>query len=203
MSAVRRWSGAMLDKARAYQLATELAKLCACHYPFLQNDIQRILERLQPLRLSPCGRHLRAWGRDYLFTDEESHHIRHLVEQYRQGSRMVPLELDAFANHAICRDGILRTDDKGMYWLEEPADEKNKPALVIFPTRQRVSKHQRLSKEAMALAALADHPDWSDEQIAELAGCSRSSLYRMPRFVMARQALYRAREDYPLMSEAL
>jgi len=201
MSAIKRWSGATLDKARAYQLATELAKLCAHYYPFLLNDLHRILQRLQPLRLSLCGRQLRAWGRDYTFRTEETACIAHLVEQYRLGSKIVPLDIDAFADHPIRLDGILRTDGAGMFWLEEPDDEKNKPALVIFPIRKAERPRERISKEAMALAALADHPDWPDEQIAELAGCSRSSLYRMPRYVMARQVLHGTRKRYPLLME--
>ena len=116
--------------------------------------------------------------------------ISHLVEQYHLGSKIVPLDIDAFADHPIRLDGILCTDGAGMFWLEEPDDEKNKPALVIFPTRKSERSGERISKEAMALVALADHPDWSDERIAEMAGCSRSSLYRMPRYMMARQMLH-------------
>lgn len=201
MSAIKRWSGATLDKARAYQLATELAKLCSHYYPFLLHDLHRILQRLQPLRLSLCGRQLRAWGRDYTFRAEETACISHLVEQYHLGSKIVPLDIDAFADHPIRLDGILRTDGAGMFWLEEPDDEKNKPALVIFPIRKAERPRERISKEAMALAALADHPDWPDERIAELAGCSRSSLYRMPRYMMARQMLHGTRRRYPLLME--
>lgn len=196
MSAVKRWSGHSLDKARAYQLATELAKLCSAYYPFLLPPMQQVLERLQPLRLSPCGRQLRAWGRDYLFSEAEAYSIHHLVEQYRSGTKVVPLPDDAFADHPIRLEGILSTDDHGMFWLEEPADEKAKPPLVIFPGEKIESRRQLLSKEAMALAALADHPEWSDEQIAALAGCNRSSLYRMTRYREAREALYRGRLKY-------
>jgi hypothetical protein len=52
------------------------------------------------------------------------------------------------------------------------------------------AKHAKtLSKEAMALAALADHPDWTDEQVAQAAGCQRGSLYRMPKYVAAKRVL--------------
>jgi hypothetical protein len=200
----RKWSPASLDKARGYQLATELAKLCACYYPFLMPEMNKVLERLQPLRLSPCGRQLRAWGRDYHFAETEVDAIRHLVEQFHFGTRVVPLPPATLAGHPILLEGILCTDGHGMFRLEEPADEKAKPPLVIFPAGRLDRPRQRkprISKEAMALAALADHPDWSDEQIAELAGCSRSSLYRMPRYAMARQALYRGREKYLYLTE--
>lgn len=198
MSTVKRWTGPVRDKACAYQLATELAKLCSAYYPFLLSDLHRVLERLQPVRLSPCGRKLRAWGRDYLFTDEEAVYVHHLVDQYRAGTKVVPLPEDTLADHRIRIEGILSSDGHGMFWLEEPADEKAKPPLVVFPTNLPAPKSLRkqLSKEALALAALADHPDWSDEQIAALAGCNRSSLYRMHRFQRAREALYGGRNRF-------
>lgn len=201
MSLAKRWSGATLDKARAYQLATELARLCSAYYPFLLPSVQQILERLQPLRLSQCGRQLRAWGRDYSFEPHEVFAVKHLVEQYRFGTKVVPLPADSFAHHSMLLDGILHTDGEGMFWLEEPEDEKSKPALVIFPTCKKSRRSERISKESMALAALADHPDWPDDQIAELAGCSRSSLYRMPRYIMARRALQHGRQRFPLLLE--
>lgn len=199
----KRWSPATLDKARAFQLARELAKLCSLYYPYLLDPINEVLQRLEPLRLSHSGRQLRAWGRDYTFAPKDAGSISQLVEQYRFGTRVVPLPADAFADHPILDDGILRTDGKGMFWLEEPDDEKHKPALVIFPSDRKERPSERISKEAMALAALADHPDWSDEQIAELAGCARSTLYRMPRYQLARQALYCSRQKLRYLTDVL
>ena len=54
-----------------------------------------------------------------------------------------------------------------------------------------------LSKEAKAIAALIDHPDWTGAEIAGAAGCSRTSLYRMPDFVRAKEILQQAKEDMP------
>jgi hypothetical protein len=54
-----------------------------------------------------------------------------------------------------------------------------------------------LSKEAKALAALADHPRWTDEQIAQAAGCNRQSLYRMKKFVAAKRLLKAGRDTLP------
>jgi len=45
------------------------------------------------------------------------------------------------------------------------------------------------SKEAMALALLVQHPDWTDTEIAEAVPCRRQSLYDWQRFRMARQTL--------------
>ena len=198
MSVRKHWSQAALEKARAYEIAMELTKLCSCYYPYLLPEMQRVMQRLHPLRLSPCGRKLRAWGRDYQFSIREVSAIRHLVEQYLHGTRVVPLPVDAFAGHPILEEGLLRTDQQGMYWLEEPDDEKCKPRLVIFPDAPGRRTENLISKEAMALAALADHPDWSDEQIAEFAGCSRSSLYRMPRYRNARAMLQQSRLRFRL-----
>lgn len=54
-----------------------------------------------------------------------------------------------------------------------------------------------LSKEAKALAALIDHPEWSDQQIANAAGCKRESLYRMKRFTSAKAKLREGKGGMP------
>lgn len=51
-------------------------------------------------------------------------------------------------------------------------------------------KHIRVSaKEATVLWLLIYHGNLSDQQIADLAGCSRTSLYRMPFFKALRKLL--------------
>jgi len=47
----------------------------------------------------------------------------------------------------------------------------------------------QMSGEARAVAVLADHPDWTDAQIAREAGLHVKSLYRFQRFKIARGAL--------------
>jgi hypothetical protein len=54
-----------------------------------------------------------------------------------------------------------------------------------------------LSKEALALAALTDHPGWTDEQIATAAGCNAKSLYRMKKFKNAKALLKEGKDDMP------
>jgi len=44
-------------------------------------------------------------------------------------------------------------------------------------------------KEAMVLWLLLYHGDLTDQEIADLAGCSRTSLYRMPFFKNIRKVL--------------
>jgi hypothetical protein len=58
-----------------------------------------------------------------------------------------------------------------------------------------------LSKEAKALAALVDHPEWNDAQIAEAAGCHVKSLYRMPKFVSAKALLRAGKDQLPTGSK--
>jgi len=59
-----------------------------------------------------------------------------------------------------------------------------------------------LSKVARALAALTDHPDWTDEQIAKAAGCNVKSLYRMKKFKDAKALLKEGKGDMPKGSKS-
>jgi hypothetical protein len=54
-----------------------------------------------------------------------------------------------------------------------------------------------LSKEAVALAVLQSHPEWTDTQIATAAGCSRTSLYRWPLYQQAREILATGKASRP------
>jgi hypothetical protein len=54
-----------------------------------------------------------------------------------------------------------------------------------------------LTKKAKALAALVDHPGWTDEQIAAAAGCHVKSLYRWEDFKRARAAMRSGRDAIP------
>lgn len=80
--------------------------------------------------------------------------------------------------------------------LQRHAQLTGSQQMTTAPERAQspvVAVHRKpakaLSKEARALAALADHPDWTDEQIAGAAGCNRQSLYRMKKFVAAKEVL--------------
>jgi hypothetical protein len=44
----------------------------------------------------------------------------------------------------------------------------------------------RMTTEAKAMVALYDHQEWTMTQIAKAAGCTRSHLYRLPKFMAAR-----------------
>ena len=53
------------------------------------------------------------------------------------------------------------------------------------------------SKETIALATLAQHPDWSDAKIALAVGCNRSSLYRWSKYTKAREILEGGKQRLP------
>lgn len=54
-----------------------------------------------------------------------------------------------------------------------------------------------MSKEAKALAALADHPEYSKKKIAAVAGCHVKSLNRFPKFKQAWAILQQGRQAVP------
>ena len=56
---------------------------------------------------------------------------------------------------------------------------------------------QRPSKEALALATLADHPDWTDTRIAKEARCSRTTLYTFTKFMAAKAILQEGKNNLP------
>ena len=53
------------------------------------------------------------------------------------------------------------------------------------------------AKEAKILWLLTFHPELSDQAIADAAGCSRTSLYRMPRFRRMRELTRAGRAEWP------
>lgn len=53
------------------------------------------------------------------------------------------------------------------------------------------------SKEALALATLKDHPDWSDTKIAKTIGVSRTTLYDWPDFKKAKEILKQGKTALP------
>ena len=69
---------------------------------------------------------------------------------------------------------------------DAPAQVMGIPTTSALAVNSGEAKKPALSKQAKALAALVDHPDWSDEEIADAAGCHPKSLYRMQKFVDAR-----------------
>lgn len=185
-------SPAALQKILAFELATKLTQLIAPLYPYLLKDCTKIMMRLLPVRISRHGRRLRAWGRSYSFSATLAPFVRLLVKEYERG---VAIELpeESIAGHQAVIDGVLRIDH-GSCWLQEPDDEAVKPILVQFTSDS--DPYAGIEKEALALAWLTMHPEWTDEQIAVKIGISRTSLYRFERFKDARALLKEGRADF-------
>ncbi len=76
--------------------------------------------------------------------------------------------------------------------------------LGVSPPASRQAGQGRpaLSKEALAIAALKDHPDWTDGKIAKAAGCNAKSLYRMKGYTTAKAALRQGGADIPRGSKS-
>jgi hypothetical protein len=51
--------------------------------------------------------------------------------------------------------------------------------------------------EALALAMLVDHPDWSDTKIAKAIGVNRTTLYDWQNFKKAKEALKQGKNEFP------
>lgn len=186
------WTQEAIDKARMYELITHFSALAALNYPELVKYTAPCIERLCPLRLSPGGRQLRAWGRDYRFSADDAEHAKRLVKAFRLGCGTVVLGEGALLDHPAIVDGIIKCSG-GTYWLEEPSDERVKPKLVQFVDAE---PEDVVSKEAKAVAILMDHPEWSDSRIAAEVPCHRATLFTWPKFVAARKAMKSGREKY-------
>jgi hypothetical protein len=186
------WTQLAIDKARMYELATNLSALASLRCPELLRFTTPCINRLCPVRLSPGGRSLRAWGRDYRFQPDDAEHAKRLVKAFQNGTRCVVLGEGALDGHQALTDGVIQRSG-GTYWIEEPTDEKVKPRLVLFVDAE---PDEVVSKKTKALAILFEHPEWSDTRIACEVPCSRTTLYSWDEFRAAREAMQGGRGKY-------
>ena len=201
------WTPQAIEKARAYDVSKYLGAFLAGTFPHLLPYLSPILERLAPLRLGHGCRMLRAWGRNYPIKPEECEAIKLLVDGYYQGTRCIGLPDETFSESKALADGIIKKAE-GMFWLEEPEEEKHRPVLVMFPELVSTkdyshgqvgngkSKQLKPKKRTQALMFLHEHPEWTDQQIADAVGCDRASLYRMKGFKEAKASMREVREEY-------
>lgn len=81
---------------------------------------------------------------------------------------------------------------------EQPPDSIDVPSSGAELKDATTINKQPLSATARALGALTDHPEWTDQRIADAAGINRTTLYKLPMYAMARDHLReRGRADYP------
>ncbi len=88
-------------------------------------------------------------------------------------------------------------DGRGVHQVRAWID-REWAAIEAATLAPEVDEGAAVNKEAMALAILAQHPDWSDAEIARNAGCSRTSLYRWPKYVQAREILEQGKHNLPI-----
>ncbi len=187
------WSPAAVDKAVIHELVTQAIRRAASYYPEHLPGLIALCERTRPVRLSESGRFLRAWGRDFFFSAEESILVKKIVAAFNDGLRVTTGPKDALKGHPAMAEGIIQHAD-GCYRLQEPLEEINRPVFVTFTADS--DPYAGIEKEALALAWLQMHPEWSDEQIAAKIGISRTSIYRFERYKAARALLREGRRDY-------
>ena len=76
----------------------------------------------------------------------------------------------------------------------QAAEPPIEPAATVKP--------ERPSKEALALAVLAHHPDWTDSLIAKEADCNRTTLYTFKKYMAAREIPRQGKNDLPRGSKS-
>ena len=72
----------------------------------------------------------------------------------------------------------------------------NEIEVINLNKAGRASKAEKFPLGYKVLGFLANHPDWSDSEIAREVGCSRTSLYRFPKFKQARAIQRQGRDKF-------
>lgn len=137
---------------------------------------------------------------------------RPLIAEFQTLAKLHRADFPELAEQAEKEDWVTRSFYAEHIWagIERAAvtaaERLNQPASTQRETsedhsRQSKDTHaqqtaplQELSGVARSLAFLTDHPDWTDEQIAEAAGLSRTTLYDYDLFKKAR-ALLKAKKS--------
>lgn len=187
------WSPNALKKALTHQLLKKLATVVPEVYPDFLPGIATMVNRTRPVRLSKCGRYLRAWGRNYEFTAGEALLVKRIVKAYRDGVRKTTWPGSTLPTHPAVAEGIIQ-HSSDCYWLQEPPEEIAKPVQVLFTADS--DPYAGIEKEALALAYLTMYPEWTNEQIADKIDISRTSIYRFEKFKAARAVLKEGRHGF-------
>ena len=83
--------------------------------------------------------------------------------------------------------GVVRALRRGDDWLWDRLRQQISSGQLKEAWLAGATEGGGSPKESRAMALLIEHPEWSNTKIAKEAGCSRPSLYRMSRFMAARQ----------------
>jgi hypothetical protein len=143
------WSVEALEKARSYELVKLLSERLSKHYPWLIGcSVQQVLARLAPVRRSPDNRLIRFFGRDCPFPHDDTARVAgFLLDQFFSGTPLVhgstiivrcdlPVRRkvsDILKATAAYQTGLIASNGAGLYSWQVPAEEFDKPPLVIIP----------------------------------------------------------------------
>jgi hypothetical protein len=109
----------------------------------------------------------------------------------------------------IVSDSISKPDSyiKVTNRLDDLIDHSNKLSDLLAEERQKIpasggktgdiQNDKALTKEALALAMLVEHPDWPDTKIAKAVGVSRTTLYDWSNFKKAKETLKQGKNHLP------
>ena len=75
--------------------------------------------------------------------------------------------------------------------------EPSSTAPLPSPKPPKKNIKDQVKKMDLALAVLAQHPEWSDTRIAIEVGCNRTSLYRWNKFMIVREIIKSNKNKYP------
>jgi NAD-dependent oxidoreductase involved in siderophore biosynthesis len=108
-----------------------------------------------------------------------------LVEQIEQWARLRESE----PKNRVILDGVIANM---LPALAEKRETKKGPPQNEAGSEEKAERVTKLSVEAKAIAVLYEHPEWTDVRIAEEVGCARTTLYKYPKYVAAREFLREA-----------
>jgi len=191
------------------------------------NAIREAADHLEILGLEPCAKLLseaykNLSGECYAWLvheclwdlppDQRAGMLQHYINVYAKSRNLSPeerLSLMADVRLPSC-DEEHEAQQKARYllmlrWAQETLDfvrslirdlsKAGTPSIV--GTAEGQKGRPNMSKEALALALLVEHPEWSNTRIAKEIGVNRRSLYRWPRFRAARDTLKQGKGDLP------
>lgn len=196
----------MTPKVELAELA-ELARLIYSGYRESTDAFRKDTEALQVIRDTPALAEHEAGARQNLILrgNVQGKYVQSLGDLANAVCKQLP---ELWPTLRLVGSGVRWHDDPAFDWAAGIAELRQIEAAVCRrladmaeepaedPPKQS-SKPDSLSQEEKALAALVAHPEWTDTAIAEHAGCGRTSLYRWPRYVAAREALETGRQDRP------
>ena len=174
-----------------------------------EHDLLRYVRGL-PLECSQSGQQVVGWLRGEGHSEDAAHWALHTllargvltlepaIPDDRAGGggghAMYPGGWDNYRNIAVRpADRLPAAGPLGH--PSDQAQERIRAQAAGSPLQDPYGPKSKLSAEAMALAILTEHPDWTNAQIAAQVPCHPKSMYRFKKFVAARELLEKTRHE--------